>query len=78
VIAHSQSSGSVEVRIPFPFTISSGDAFTIERACAKTVADCTSKFNNYTNYGGFPTIPRAGLQIDMPTLASAGGGGGKK
>jgi len=77
VIAHHQNSAAVEVRIPFPFTISSGDIFYIERACSKTVADCCSKFNNYINYGGFPTIPRAGLQIDMPGLAAAGGGGKK-
>lgn len=78
VLVHSQSSGSIEVRVPFPFTINSGDVFTVERACTKTVADCTSKFNNYTNYGGFPTIPRAGLQIDMPNVTGGGGGGGKK
>jgi uncharacterized phage protein (TIGR02218 family) len=77
VIAHSQSSMSVEVRIPFPFAINSGDLFMIERACMKTVANCCSKYGNYLNYGGFPTIPRAGLQIDMPTLGSAGGGGKK-
>lgn len=78
VIGHSQSSLSVEVRIPFPFTIASGDEFRIERACTKTVNDCCSKYNNYVNYGGFPTIPRAGLQIDMPSLSTGGGGGGKK
>jgi len=77
VIAHHQNSAAVEVRIPFPYTINSGDIFRVERGCSKTVSDCCSKFYNYVNYGGFPTIPRAGLQIDMPTLASAGGGGKK-
>lgn len=77
VVAHSQSSLSVEVRIPFPATINSGDLFRIERGCGKTVADCCSKFGNYVNYGGFPTIPRAGLQMDMPTLGNAASGGKK-
>lgn len=74
VVAHSQTSMSVEVRMPFPYTIASGDAFRIERACMKTVADCCSKFVNYVNYGGFPTIPRAGLVIDMPEIGQTGGG----
>lgn len=77
VIDYSVSSNSVEMRIPFPFTINSGDYFFIERGCVKTYIDCANKFGNWVNYGGFPTIPRAGLQIDMPTLG-AGGGGGKK
>lgn len=76
VIDHSPTSMSVEVRIPFPTAINSGDRFFIERACTKTVADCCSKFNNYINYGGYATIPRAGLQIDMPSVGT--GGGGKK
>jgi uncharacterized phage protein (TIGR02218 family) len=74
VIDHSQSSKSVEVRIPFPFTIASGDEFRIERSCLKNVSDCASKFGNYANYGGFPTIPRAGLVIDMPEIGQTGGG----
>jgi len=77
VLVHHQNSGAVEVRMPFPFTINSGDIFRVERACAKTVSDCCSKFYNYPNYGGFPTIPRAGMQIDMPGVTGSTGGGKK-
>ena len=34
-----------------------GDAVVAYPGCARTVAACTDKFNNYTNYGGFPDIP---------------------
>ena len=46
------------VRIPFPFTITSGDIFSIQRGCRKTITDCITKFDNWENYGGFPTTPK--------------------
>ena len=30
---------------------------TLSRGCSKTVSDCKNKFNNISNYGGFPYIP---------------------
>lgn len=61
VKASSQSSNSVSLRIAFPYTINSGEAFTLSRGCRKTLADCMSKFNNFPNYGGFHTIPKSPL-----------------
>lgn len=56
-----QGSNSVVTRIGFPYTINSGDVFTLTRGCRKTVEDCTSKYNNFANYGGFHTIPKQPL-----------------
>jgi len=58
VITHFVNSLTVGVRIPFPFTPASGDLFEITRGCRKTVSDCSSKYDNYLNYGGFPVTPR--------------------
>jgi len=58
VIGSDQGSNSVSVRIPFPVSIHSGDVFSLSRGCRKTLADCMSKYDNFLNYGGFPTTPK--------------------
>jgi len=58
VISSTTASLSANVRIPFPYLINSGDIFSIQRGCRKTITDCISKFGNFPNYGGFPTIPK--------------------
>lgn len=52
------SADAALVRIPFPYTINSGDQYSMKRACRHTVVDCKSKFGNYANYGGFPVTPK--------------------
>ena len=52
------TANAVQVRIPLPYTINSGDRFLLKRGCRKNVADCKSKYGNYVNYGGFPVTPR--------------------
>ena len=61
MIGSSQSSNSATFRVPFPYSIASGDLFSVQRGCRKTVADCRSKFDNYVFYGGFPTTPKQPL-----------------
>lgn len=56
--ALTSSANAVLVRIPFPYTINSGDQFRLRRGCRKTVVDCKSKFNNYVNFGGYPVTPK--------------------
>lgn len=34
-----------------------GQEFFAYPGCQRTVADCTSKFNNFPNYGGIPRLP---------------------
>lgn len=61
VLDSSQSSNSATVRVPFPFSIQSGAVFSLTRGCRKTISDCKSKYDNFANYGGFPTTPKAPL-----------------
>ena len=54
-----QSGDSVDLSHALPFASSSGDSYTIFRGCRKRlVEDCTSEFNNSSNFLGFPWIPR--------------------
>jgi hypothetical protein len=59
---------SVKVNFPFmPITdkfgrsLVNGTSITLYPGCQHTVTDCTNRFNNLANYGGFPFIP-----IDNP------------
>lgn len=53
------SSKRMGLAVPIPFTIAIGDTLTIYPGCDKSVATCTTKFNNKVNYGGFSLIPAA-------------------
>lgn len=42
---------------PFPNTPAPGDTFTVYPGCDKQQSTCTQKFNNLTNFRGFPYVP---------------------
>lgn len=67
---------SIQLREKTPFPIQVGDTFNIRVGCDKTLATCTSKFNNSINFGGFPTIPAVDKVVKGPLVA--GGALGKK
>lgn len=48
---------SVTVTPPFPYDVSSGDTFDAAPGCDHSITDCSTKFNNIVNYGGYPWIP---------------------
>lgn len=49
----------VEFSHSMPYTISSGDLFSLYPGCRKRlVDDCTSTYNNTRNFNGFPWIPK--------------------
>lgn len=56
-----QSGGTNKVTasltFPLRYTPAIGDAFTIYTGCDKAQPTCSSKFNNLTNFKGFPFIP---------------------
>lgn len=58
VISSNPSGTYVNLDINLPYTLSSGDAFTIRRGCDKTHFRCSGDFNNDLNFGGFDTIPQ--------------------
>ena len=46
----------------------SSKVVTMYVGCNKTVNDCKSKFNNVSNFGGFPWIPNLGLFDGRPIV----------
>jgi uncharacterized phage protein (TIGR02218 family) len=42
---------------PLPFAPTEGDAFNIAYGCDHTQATCQAKFNNLSNFRGFPFVP---------------------
>ncbi len=42
---------------PLPFAPAVGDAFNVAFGCDHTQATCTGKFNNLSNFRGFPYVP---------------------
>lgn len=51
------SPGQLTVLQPWPFSVTSGDAFSIYPGCDKTRATCISKFSNLPRFRGMPFIP---------------------
>ena len=51
---------SIELYLPTIGLITPGTTIELSAGCDKTVATCKAKFNNITNFGGFPH-----LQIDV-------------
>jgi hypothetical protein len=49
---------TVTVRIPFDDIIESGVNIDIVKLCAKNYETCEDDFNNYSEYGGFPWVPK--------------------
>lgn len=67
---------SATVQIGFPSAPDIGDTFEIIRGCNRTPDDCTNKFQNFPNYGGFNYIPRPVIPLG-PLPGGGGKGGGK-
>jgi uncharacterized phage protein (TIGR02218 family) len=55
----SNDTSSVTCRIPFPYVISAGTSIRVQKLCARVPSACINTFNNYTNYGGFPHVPKS-------------------
>jgi uncharacterized phage protein (TIGR02218 family) len=48
---------SLMLMYPLPDVPATGDRFTVYAGCDHTRATCTSRFNNLTNFRGFPFVP---------------------
>jgi uncharacterized phage protein (TIGR02218 family) len=53
------AAGNVLLIKYLPYTPAEGDTFDIWPGCDKTKATCQGRFNNLTNFRGFPFIPRS-------------------
>jgi uncharacterized phage protein (TIGR02218 family) len=51
------SGGSAGVKLAFLFPVAAGDQFELLPGCDRTMATCTSVFNNAQHFGGFAFIP---------------------
>ncbi|MHB8885802.1 MAG: DUF2163 domain-containing protein [Methylovirgula sp.] len=51
------TAGALTLAYPLVNGAATGDAFTVYQGCDHTMATCQSKFNNLTNFRGFPFIP---------------------
>jgi len=48
---------SLTLMYPLPETPAAGDAFTVYYGCDHTRGTCQARFNNLTNFRGFPFVP---------------------
>lgn len=49
--------GTFTMIAPFPFAPAVGDTFTVLPGCDKTMATCSGRFNNLSQYRGQPFVP---------------------
>lgn len=57
-IVQSTHSGDIYLESNFPYVVVAGDVYTIQRDCGHTLGkDCTDRFLNNSEFGGFTTIP---------------------
>lgn len=49
--------GQWSLELPFPYTISIGDTYSMRAGCNKALATCIAKFNNVLNFRGEPYLP---------------------
>jgi uncharacterized phage protein (TIGR02218 family) len=75
VTVKAASAGSLGLMYPLLEQPATGDAFTVCQGCDHTFATCKAKFNNLSNFRGFPYVPSP-LIISGP-LASTTSSRGK-
>jgi uncharacterized phage protein (TIGR02218 family) len=49
--------GKVTLVFPMPYTIETGNTFSIQAGCDKSFETCVARFNNAVNFRGEPHVP---------------------
>jgi len=49
--------GKIELMLPLPFPLNSGDNLILYKGCDKGMETCSSKYNNIINFRGEPYVP---------------------
>jgi uncharacterized phage protein (TIGR02218 family) len=60
------SSGTFVLWLPAPFNIVVGDQYQLYAGCDKRMRSCSNKFNNISNFGGFPHLPGLDAILNYP------------
>jgi hypothetical protein len=69
---YSHASGALQVQIPFPATVHTGDTFSIFPGCDHLQATCSAKFSNLAHFKGMPYIPVPETLYDGGTSGQVG------
>lgn len=62
----SGASHEITLQERLPFDIQVGDTATIQPGCDGLTATCDDKFDQFTNFGGFPDLPGDDRQFSTP------------
>ena len=68
----------VEVWDVLSASLAPGDRVRLVAGCDKRTATCRIKFNNYSNFQGFPDIPGEDWLVSYPTSAGGNLGGSRR
>lgn len=75
ILQHHQGDAAVALISPFSKNIQNGDPFTAYAGCDKSITMCKDKYNNVSNFYGFPYAPlESALYMGMRGSGSDGGG----
>lgn len=73
----SATSGSLTLAYPLFYAPATGDTFSVAQGCDHTKATCQSKFNNLSNFRGYPFVPPPQIMTGpLSTTWTVGGGKG--
>lgn len=65
---YTDSNNIIELQLKTPFDVEIGDTFVMIAGCDKLETTCKTKFTNFLNFGGFPTIPGTDRSIQRPKI----------
>ncbi|MFW0776986.1 MAG: DUF2163 domain-containing protein [Rickettsiales bacterium] len=51
------SGGRIILALPVPYSIDSGDTYSLSKGCDKTITTCFERFDNVVNFRGEPNVP---------------------
>ncbi len=51
------NNGELTLMLPMPYDVEVGDGYSLIGGCDKTLTTCRQRFNNISNFRGFPHVP---------------------
>lgn len=68
----------IELWEPVRGLVAVGDSVRLEAGCDKRMETCRLKFNNFTNFQGFPDIPGEDWMMAVPKQSGTNSGGSRR